>query len=375
MVAGWPPRLRKLAGYTWPLLQRTAAAAVAWVIATYAAGHQAPFFAPIAAIISLNALVGERGVNAIRLLTGVFVGIVVGELALAIFGAGLWTLTLATFTAMVIARAITNVRIVLNQAAGSAILTAAIASGQVGPQRLIDALIGVGVALVFSQILFTPEPVALLRSAEAAALADMADGLGLTAEALERDDDELALESVNRLRNMRDRLGELARLRKASGRIARHSLIWRSQIAPVVGENESAAHLDLLGGSCLMLARTAAATSSPERQVLVPTVRDLSNSLANLAKKLDDRPARQRAANQALEVARRLSRSSAPPGSTLQMAFMVVRVVAVDLMVFAGVAPEEADAAMREGAHQPRVSAPPGEPRAPFSLHRRRRGR
>lgn len=266
-------------------------------------------------------------------------------------------------------------RIVLNQAAGSAILTAAIASGQVGPQRLIDALIGVGVALVFSQILFTPEPVALLRSAEAAALKDMvADGLGLTAEAPERDDDELALESVNRLRNMRDRLSELARLRKASGRIARHSLIWRSQIAPVVGENESAAHLDLLGGSCLMLARCAAATSSPERQALAPTVRDLANTLANLAKKLNDRDARQRAANQALEAARRVSRRSAPPGSMLQMAFMVVRIVAVDLMVFAGVAPEEAGAAMREGTREPRVSAPPGATRAPFGPHRRRRG-
>lgn len=373
MVATWSPRLRKLAGYTWPLLQRTVAASVAWVIATYVVGHQAPFFAPIAAIISLNALVGERGANAIRLLTGVFVGIVVGELALVIFGGGLVTLTLAIFAALVIARAITNVRIVLNQAAGSAILTVAIASGQVGPQRLIDALIGVGVALVFSQILFSPEPVALLRSAEAAALEDMADGLGLTAKALERDDDELALESVYRLRNLRDRLGELARLRQVSGRIARHSLIWRSQIAPVVGENERAGRLDLLGGSCVMLARTAAATSSPERQELVPFVRALASSLANLAKQLDDSHARQRAANQALEVARRLSRSNPPPGATLQLALLVARTVAVDLMVFAGVEPEEADAAMREETREPRISAPPGVPGASFRLQRRRR--
>jgi hypothetical protein len=267
------------------------------------------------------------------------------------------------------------VRIVQNQAAGSAILTAAIASGQVGPQRLIDALIGVGVALVFSQILFSPEPIALLRSAEAAALEDMADGLSLTAEALERDDDDQARESINRLRNLRDRLGELARLRKASGRIARHSLIWRSQIAPVVGENESAGHLDLLGGSCLMLARSAAATSSPERQALVPTVRDLANSLANLARKLNDRDAHQRAANQALEAGRRLSKRNAPPGSALQMAFMVARVVAIDLMAFAGVAPEEAAAAvaMREGTRKPRVSAIPRVPRTPFRLIRHRR--
>ena len=375
MLAAWPPRLYKVAGYAWPLLQRTAAASVAWVIAKYVVGHQAPFFAPIVAIISLNAQLGERGANAVRLLTGVFVGIVVGELALAIFGGDLGTLTLATFTALVIARAITNVRIALNQAAGSAILTVAIASGQVGPQRLIDALIGVGVALVFSQILFSPEPVALLRSAEAAALGSMADGLGLTAEALERDDDELALESVNRLRYLRDRLGELERLRQASGRIARHSLVWRWEMAPVVAENESVGRLDLLGGSCIMLARMAAATSSPERQALAPIVRDLASALANLAKKLDDRHVRQRAADQALEVARRLPRSNAPPGSTLQTALLVARIAAVDLMVFAGVDPEEVDAAMRERTREPRVSAPLRAPRVPFRLHRRQRGR
>ncbi|HKT40414.1 MAG TPA: hypothetical protein VJR48_18730, partial [Ktedonobacterales bacterium] len=187
--------------------------------------------------------------------------------------------------------------------------------------------------------------------------------------------DELALKSVNRLRNLRDRLGELARLRKASGRIARHSLIWRSQIAPVVGENESAGYLDLLGGSCIMFARAAAATSSPERRTLVPIVRDLANALANLAKKLDDRDARQRAANQALEAGRRLSMSNAPPGSTLLTALLVARVVAIDLMVFAGVDPDEAVAAMREGTRKPRVSALPRAPQAPFRLNRRRRDR
>ena len=51
------------------------------------------------------------------------------------------------------------------------------ANGEVGTQRLVDALIGVGVALLFSQVLFSPEPLALLRRAEAAALADMAEGL------------------------------------------------------------------------------------------------------------------------------------------------------------------------------------------------------
>ncbi|MGE5763049.1 MAG: hypothetical protein ACM3ZF_03935 [Mycobacterium leprae] len=74
------------------------------------------------------------------------------------------------------------------QAAASAILTVTAAGGEVGPQRLVDALIGAGVALVFSQILFSPKPIALVRRAEASALARIADGLERAARALERCD-------------------------------------------------------------------------------------------------------------------------------------------------------------------------------------------
>jgi hypothetical protein len=98
----------------------------------------------------------------------------------------------------------------------------------------------------------------LRRRAEAAALADMADALGLTARALEGDDDELADRAMSKLRDLRDRLAELSRTRRASSRVVRHSLRWRTRMAPVVRERENAGHLDLLGGSCLMLTRAYA---------------------------------------------------------------------------------------------------------------------
>jgi hypothetical protein len=44
------------------------AATIAWVIAKYGLGHEQPFFAPVAAVIALNTTVGERGLNAVRLL-------------------------------------------------------------------------------------------------------------------------------------------------------------------------------------------------------------------------------------------------------------------------------------------------------------------
>ena len=80
--------LRRTAEELWPVLQQTAAAAIAWTIAVYALHRSSPFFAPIAAVVGLNATLGRRGSNAVRLLVGVFVGIVVGELAIALAGGG-----------------------------------------------------------------------------------------------------------------------------------------------------------------------------------------------------------------------------------------------------------------------------------------------
>lgn len=150
--------LRRAATFAWPLLQATAAATLAWVIAKDGLGHEDPFFAPIAAVIALNASLGERGLNALRLVQGVIVGIVAGELTLLAVGSGPGSLALAVFAAMTVARALGGVRIVMAQAAIGAILIIALGDAEAGPQRLIDALIGAGVALGFSQILLLQSP-------------------------------------------------------------------------------------------------------------------------------------------------------------------------------------------------------------------------
>jgi Fusaric acid resistance protein-like len=365
--------LRRLPPDAWFVLQGTLAATAAWVIAKHVVGNHEPFFAPIAAVVALNASLGERGRNAVRLLLGVLVGIVAGELTITAFGGGYASLALAVFAAMAVARALGGIRIVTAQAAAGAILTVAVANGEAGTDRLVDALIGAGVALVFTQLLFSPEPLALLRRAESAALADMAEGLELTARALERDDDDVAEEAMSQLRTLRDRLGELGRTRAASGRVARRSAAWRAQIKPVVREAEDAGRLDLLGGSCLTLTRAAMATDSASRRRLAPSVRELAAGLADLARTPGDRSTRQDAADRALGVARRLASGDTPSEVEAVAAMVAVRTVASDLMVFAGVDAEQADAAVREGTGEFRVPSPPSSPRAPFGLPRSRR--
>jgi uncharacterized membrane protein YgaE (UPF0421/DUF939 family) len=258
-------RLRRAASAGWPILQQTAAAGIAWAVAASLLHRHSPFFAPIAAVVGLNATLGRRGANAVRLLVGVIVGIVVGELGVAVAGGGLWTLTAATFAAMVIAQLLDGARIVTAQAAVSAILITAFGDRTEGANRLIEAFIGGGVALVFSQLLFTPEPLRLLRRAETGVLTAMSDGLRLTAEALERGESVPAEQALTRLRGLCEELSDLGTMRKASDRIVRHSATWRSREVPVVRERESADQLDMLAGSCVLLARTAPATTEPQR--------------------------------------------------------------------------------------------------------------
>jgi hypothetical protein len=354
------------------VLQGTLAATVAWVIAKNVVGNHEPFFAPIAAVVALNASLGERGRNALRLLLGVIVGIICGEIALKALGGGYVSLGLAVLAATTAARVLGGVRIVIAQAAAGAILTVAVANGEAGTERLVDALLGVGIALVFTQVLFSPEPLALLRRAEAEALTDMADALRLTARALRDDDDDAAAQATMHLRTLRDHLSDLGRTRAASGRVARRSVVWRSQIAPVVRETEDAGRLDLVGDSCLTLTRTAARADEDSRRRLAPQVGELADALGDLASLPGDRDARQAAADRALAVARQIVSAGEPAEMEAVAAVVALRMVATDLMIFAGVEPEHAQAAMREGTGEFEVPAPPPR-RPPFGLHRFRR--
>jgi hypothetical protein len=66
--------LNRGADALWPLAQQTAGAVIAWLIAVLLTGQPDPLFAPMAAVIALNAALGRRGSNAVRLVVGVVAG-------------------------------------------------------------------------------------------------------------------------------------------------------------------------------------------------------------------------------------------------------------------------------------------------------------
>ena len=328
--------LRRESTLAWPLLQATAAATLAWLIAIHVAQHHRPFFAPIAAVVALNTTTGERGTHAFRLLFGVFTGIAVGEITILLLGSDYASLALATFTAMIIARHAGGARVMIAQAAASSILTVAVAKGEAGTQRLGDALIGGGVALLFSQVLFSPEPVGLIRRATVAALREMAHLLELTARALDDDSRQNPESILDSAHELHVRLGELREMTRAAARVARHSVYWRGRWEAVAHETAGARHLELVGGSVLVVVRTAMASDAPERRELATVVRDCAEVTGSLAEAPRDQATRQRAVDLALHIAR-LDDPGAPNVSALAAASLTARMLATDLLAFIGV--------------------------------------
>jgi uncharacterized membrane protein YgaE (UPF0421/DUF939 family) len=196
---------------TLPVLGRIAqsavAAGIAWELALQIPGHGRPFFAPIAAVIALGADRGRRGRQAIDMMLGVALGILLGAGIVAVVGVGAWQLVLGTGIALVLTTAAGATPLIRNQAAASAILIVALHSSghNLAIQRLVDALIGGGIAILLARFLFPVDPLDLVRDEARQLRARLANGLDVIADALERGDRSRAREGDRALESLDER--------------------------------------------------------------------------------------------------------------------------------------------------------------------------
>jgi hypothetical protein len=139
-------RLQRVRRSLWAIAQTALAAAIAWALAGLV--NDAPFFAPISAVISLGVARGRRTVRAVELVLGVAVGIAVADLIVLALGTGTLVIALVVGLAMAAALLLGAGTILVNQAAVSAILVATLTppSSGISPDRFVDALIGGAVA-------------------------------------------------------------------------------------------------------------------------------------------------------------------------------------------------------------------------------------
>ncbi|MFJ4967566.1 aromatic acid exporter family protein [Streptomyces sp. NPDC088755] len=354
---------RRVRENLWPVLQQAVAAALSWWIARNAFDHHVPLFAPIATIVALNTPVGGRGTNAVRVLSGVIAGVVVGQLAFRFLGHGAPSVGVAVLCALLVG----GERITMAQAAVGAVISVA-AGQQAGIDRVEDALLGAGVALVFSQLLFPPRPLVLLRNAEAATLDGLSRALELTARALDESDEERDARPWNELRPVYALLNDLGRTRDETIAVVRRTPHWLGGQESVHQEIASTKRLDLLGNSCLTLIRGAAALDTRHRQAIAHAVRELSGLLGALAAAPAGPAVRRHVSRRTLAVVK-----GAPvAGQALPVAvWESVRLVSQDVLVCVGADPDEAERAVRERATEVPLQAPPNSRWSVPGLRRR----
>jgi uncharacterized membrane protein YgaE (UPF0421/DUF939 family) len=184
-----------------PILQCGAAAGVAWFVANDLVGHQRPFFAPIAAVISLGVSLGSRLRRTVELVLGVSLGVLVGDLLIAGIGSGPWQVAAVVVLAMSAAVLANGATLLVGQAGSSAVLVATLLPpGQAGGfDRCLDALIGGAVGLAVAAVLPT-DPVGPVRREARLLLGELAGVLDGSAKALRTRNADEALSALRRAR-------------------------------------------------------------------------------------------------------------------------------------------------------------------------------
>jgi uncharacterized membrane protein YgaE (UPF0421/DUF939 family) len=137
-------RLQDLRRAALPIAQATLAAGAAWFLAKHVVGHPQPFFAPIAAVISVGASFMERSRRTLELVVGVALGIAIGDVLIYAIGVGTLQLMLVVALAMTAAVLVGGGQLVVTQASISAVLVATLQPPTNGIYwgRFTDALVG-----------------------------------------------------------------------------------------------------------------------------------------------------------------------------------------------------------------------------------------
>ncbi|MDL5155070.1 FUSC family protein [Actinomycetospora termitidis] len=194
-------RRRRLRDAALPVLQCALAAGAAFAIARHVAGHELPFFAPIACVLVLGISVTNRLRRSVELALGVSVGVGVGDAIVLVIGSGWWQIAVVVALALLVALLFDVGALLLNQAAVSAVLVATLQppGTTAAFSRWIDTLIGAALGLLVASVL-PSNPLTAARRTVDALLAELEEALRGAAESIESADPETGARVLERIR-------------------------------------------------------------------------------------------------------------------------------------------------------------------------------
>ena len=340
------------------------AAALAWLLAHEVLGHPQPFFAPIAAVITLGVSIGQRLRRAAELVLGVAIGIAVGDAFIALVGTGAWQIGVVVTLAVLAAVFVGGTAPLLTQSASSAVLVATLAPPTTGIYygRFIDALIGGVVALAVMALLLPVNPLTVVSRAAGPALDMLAEGLLDSAAALAARDPAAAGAALG---DMRAGESDLTRFQDALGAGRETATLaplrWRARgaLSQYVDAAEHITHAlrnaRLLARRCVTLLQDA----EPLPEPLIAAPATLAEAVRELRRELNDgvEPRHTR------ELAQRAVREAATAyadgvGFSGSVVVAQIRSIATDLLNATGLPSADANRLIRRAAHLPRTPSP-----------------
>jgi uncharacterized membrane protein YgaE (UPF0421/DUF939 family) len=263
---------RRFADAGWSVIQTPVAAGLAWYIAHTLLGHHEPFFAPTAAAVSLSKTRVLRGQRALQLITGVVLGIGVGSVFRAALGGhSAIAIAIAALVALALALALgggflEQGVLFVNQAATSAILMIAVTGAATASERLTDALIGGGVTLALTVILFPAAPLRLIEDAVRRVLAALRDTLARLAELAAAGTPADPAWTLTAGQQVQHQLGLLQEALSAARQVAWLSPRRWPDRERVRRAQERAGPVPLLAATVLSLAHASTASQGTHRQ-------------------------------------------------------------------------------------------------------------
>jgi uncharacterized membrane protein YgaE (UPF0421/DUF939 family) len=243
----------------WFLIGQTAVTAgLAWFVAERLLGQPTPFFAPIAAIITLGVTYGQRLRRGIEIAVGVAVGVLIGEMFAALAGSGVWQIMVVAGLGMSVATLLSTRQLIIIQACVQSVLVITLASAAAeGFSRWLDAVVGCTLALLVA----TVAPGAPLRKpAQLAAkvLEHLASTLEAAAAELRESDTEAGDEVLAQAQRAEEALAELSDATAEGLAVVRQSPFRRRQLAGVEAYAQLSDPLDHASRNLRVLARRCA---------------------------------------------------------------------------------------------------------------------
>ncbi|SCG13875.1 Uncharacterized membrane protein YgaE, UPF0421/DUF939 family [Micromonospora echinofusca] len=344
-------RLRMAMGLA---VQAGLAAGLSWLAAHELLGNPQPVFAPISAVGTLAASVGQRFRRTVELIVGVAIGVFVGDVLIYLLGTGPWQLGLVVTLAIVLTVfAGASVAIVI-QAAATAVLIVTLSPSTENLEipRFIDAFVGGGIALLVTAILLPLNPLRVINRAARPALDLLADQIDATAEALRDRDRDKAQRALDRLRDNQEELAAFTEAIDGAKETAMLSPARWHRRDELAHYAEAAGPIDRAMRNAGTLTRRAVTLIEDEEEI-PETMPDAVAHLAEAVRLLKhefavgDEPeqARERALRAVSEAGRAYAEGVGFSGSVV---VAQVRTTASDLMVASGITQEEANRGVRQ---------------------------